>query len=224
VEQVWISDKFRDRFAAGEILASTLRKYKNNQDRDGITLIGIARGGIIVAAPIAEKLIANLDIIAARRLRSPHNSENAIGAIMHDGSVYLEKSILETQHDISREYIDMKKLDKKKEMEHRLSLYRPHARDYKIRGRTVILVDDGIATGATVIVAARWIRKQQPKRFIIAASVAPKQVVRRLENEADEIEIIRNPSNFKALEQFYHEFHAVSDDQIMKIIKQQLSS
>lgn len=218
--------KFKDRFAAGEILASTLSRYKNknNQDRDSITVIGIARGGIIVAAPIAEKLNANLDIIAPRKLRSPHNSENAIGAIMHDGSVYLDNSTLETQHDISREYIDMEKLNKKKEMEHRLSLYRPHTREYKIRDRTVILVDDGIATGATVIAAARWIRKQEPKRLIIAAPVAPKQVVKRLKNEADKIEIIRNPSNFKTIEQFYHEFEAVSDHQIMEIMKHHLSS
>ena len=216
--------KFKDRFAAGEILASILSRYKNNQDRNCVTIIGIARGGIVVAGAIAERLNADFDIIIPRKLRSPHNSENAIGAIMHDGSVYLVKSTLETQHDISGEYIDMEKLKKKKEMEHRLSLYRAHAREYKIRDRTIILVDDGIATGATMIVAARWIRKQEPKRLIIAAPVASKQVVKRLKNEADEIELIRNPSDFKAVEQFYHEFHAVSDDQIMEIVNRHLSS
>jgi putative phosphoribosyl transferase len=209
--------KFRDRFAAGEILASTLGRYKNIHG--GLTVIGIARGGIIVAAAIAEKLNADLDIIVPRKLRSPHNSENAIGAIIHDGSVYLDNSTLGTQSDISGEYIDMEKLDKKKEMQHKLNLYRPQAREYKIRGRTVILVDDGIATGATSIAAARWIRKQEPKQFIIAAPVAPKQVIERLKNEADKIEIIRSPSNFKAVEQFYQEFQSVSDDQIIEIMK-----
>jgi putative phosphoribosyl transferase len=209
--------KFKDRFAAGEILALLLRRYKN--DRDGVTIIGIARGGVIVAAAMAQKLNADLDIIVPRKLRSPHNSENAIGAIMHDGSVYLDKSTLETQHDISDEYVEMEKFEKKKEMEHRLSLYRPHSREYKIRDRTVILVDDGIATGATIIAAARWIRKQEPKRFIIAVPVAPKHVVKRLKNEADEIEVIRNPLDFKAVGQFYQEFHAVSDGQIMEIVK-----
>ena len=170
---------------------------------DGVTVIGIARGGVIVADAVAEKLNADFDIIVPRKLRSPHNSENAIGAIMHDGSVYLDNSTLETQHNISGEYIDMEKLKKKKEMEHRLSLYRPRRREYKIRDRTVILVDDGIATGATMIAAARWIRKQDPKRLIIAAPVVPKQILKRLKNEADEIELIRNPANFKAVEQFY---------------------
>ena len=154
--------KFKDRFAAGEILASMLGRYKN--DRDDVNVIAIARGGAVVADAIAEKLNADFDVIFPRKLRSPHSSENAIGAIMHDGSVYLDTATLQTQNDISNEYLYTEKLEQKKEMEHRLSMYRPYAREYKIRDRTVILVDDGIATGATIIAAARWIRKQEPKR------------------------------------------------------------
>jgi putative phosphoribosyl transferase len=215
--------KFKDRFAAGEILASVLDRYKN--DRDGVTIIGIARGGIVVADAIAEKLNADFDIIVPRKLRSPYNSENAIGAIMHDGSLYLDRSTLETQNDdISNEYIDMEKLEQKKEMERRLSVYRPYVGEYKIRNRTVILIDDGIATGATMIAAARWIRKQEPKRLIIATPVAPKQVVERLKEEADHIEVVRNPSEFKAVEQFYQEFATVSDDQIVQIAKRRFLS
>jgi predicted phosphoribosyltransferase/dienelactone hydrolase len=214
--------KFKDRFAAGEILASVLGKYKN--DRDDVTVIGIARGGVVVADAIAEKLDADFDVIVPRKLRSPHSSENAIGAIMHDGSVYLDTSTLQTQNDISNEYIDMEKLEQKKEMEHRLSMYRPFAGEYKIRDRTVILVDDGIATGATMIAAARWIRKQEPKRLIIAAPVAPKQVVKLLKKEVDQIELVRKPSEFKAVEQFYQEFAAVSDDQIVQIAKRRFLS
>jgi putative phosphoribosyl transferase len=209
--------KFKDRFAAGEILASLLGRYKNH--RDSVTIIGIARGGVVVADAIAKKLNADFDIIVPRKLRSPHNSENAIGAIMQDGSVYLDTLTLEKQYDISGEYIAMEKLEQKKEMERRLSMYRPHAREYKIRDRTVILVDDGIATGATMIAAARWIRKQKPKRLIIAAPVASKRAVEHLKNEADQIEVIRNPSDFKAVEQFYQNFHAVSDDEIKKIVE-----
>jgi putative phosphoribosyl transferase len=214
--------KFRDRFAAGQILASKFSNYKD--DRRGVTVLGIARGGVVVADPIAEKLNADLDIIVSRKLRSPHNSENAIGAIMHDGSVYLGTSSLKTQHDISDEYIAMEKLEQKREIERRLRVYRPNNREYKIKDRIVILVDDGIATGASVIAAARWIRKHKPKRLIIAAPVAPKQVVKSLKNEADEIEVIRNPSNFKAVEQFYQHFDAISDDRIVQIAKRRLVS
>jgi putative phosphoribosyl transferase len=209
--------KYKDRFAAGEILASLLGRYKN--DRDKITVLGIARGGIVVADAIAEKLDADFDIIVSRKLRSPHNSESAIGAIMHDDSLYLDTSTLQIQNDISNEYIDMEKLEQKKEMERRLSMYRPYSREYKIKNRTVILVDDGIATGATVIAAARWIRKHAPKQLIIAAPVAPKEVVKSLKNEADQIEVIRKPSDFKTVEQFYQHFDVVSDDLILQIAK-----
>jgi len=217
VEQGGFQIKFRDRFAAGEILASLLRKYKSAPDR--VTIIGIARGGIIVADVIAEKLDADFDIISPRKLRSPHNSEIAIGAIMHDGSVYLDASFLKTRHDVSDEYINFEKSDQKKEIERRLSAYRPHLGEYKITDRIVILVDDGIATGSTMIAAARWIRKQKPKRLTIAAPVASKQAVERIKNEVDEIEVIMNPSDFKAVEQFYQEFHAVSDDEIKEIVE-----
>jgi predicted phosphoribosyltransferase/dienelactone hydrolase len=215
--------KFKDRFAAGEILSSILGKYKN--DRDSVTVIGIARGGVIVADPIAEKLNADFDIIVPRKLRSPHNSENAIGAIMHDGSLYLDRSTLQTQdHKISNEYIEMEKSEQKKEMEHRLSIYRPYSREYKITDRTVILVDDGIATGATMIAAAKWIRKQEPKQLIIAAPIAPKRALELLKNEVDHVEIIRKPSGLKAVEQFYQEFASVSDDQILQVAKRRFVS
>jgi putative phosphoribosyl transferase len=214
--------KFRDRIAAGEILASLLGKYKN--DRDDLTVIGIARGGVVVADAIVEKLNADFDIIVTRKLRSPHNSENAIGALMHDGTVFPDTSILKSDHDISDEYIAMEKLEQKKEIERRLRAYRPKDREYKITDRMVILVDDGIATGATVIAAARWIEKHKPKRLIIASPVAPKQVVKSLKNEADKIEIIRHPSNFEAVEQYYQHFDAISDDQIVQIAKRRFVS
>jgi putative phosphoribosyl transferase len=209
--------KFKDRFAAGEILASTLGKYKN--DRNGVTVIGIARGGVVVADPIAEKLDADFDVVVPTKLRSPHNSENAFGSIMQDGSVYLDISTLQTQNDISNEYIDMEKLEQKKEMERRLTMYRPYTVEYKIRDRAVILVDDGIASGATMIAAVRWIRKQEPKQLIIAAPVAPKEVIERLKSEADKIEVLRHPLEFKAVEQYYQQFAAVSDDQIVQIAR-----
>jgi putative phosphoribosyl transferase len=214
--------KFKDRAAAGEILASMLGRYKNN--RNDVLVIGIARGGIVVADIIAEKLHAEFDIIVPKKLRSPYNSENAIGAIMQDNAIYLETSTLEMQKDISDEYIDMERSEQRKEMERRLSLYRPCSRVYKIKDRTVILVDDGIATGATMIIAARWVRRQLPNRVIIAAPVASKEAVKRLKNEAEQIEIIRDPSDFKAVEQFYQHFATVSDDQLVQIAKRRFLS
>jgi putative phosphoribosyl transferase len=215
--------KFKDRYAAGEMLASLLSRYKS--DRESVTVIGIARGGVIVADAIAEELGADFDIITPRKLRSPHDSENAIGAIMHNGSVYLDPSTLKIQRDISNEYIDMEKMRQKEEMERRLDLYRPCSIEYKIQhDRIVILVDDGIATGSTMIAAARWMKKHNPKRLVIAAPVAPKQVVKNLKNEADRIEVIQRPSNFKAVAQFYQRFDEISDNQIVQIVKRRTIS
>jgi putative phosphoribosyl transferase len=209
--------RFRDRAAAGEILASMLGRYRS--DRGDILVIGIARGGIVLADVIAEKLYADFDIIVPKKLRSPNDSENAVGAIMQDNEVYLDISALQIQNEIKKEYINQEILEQRKEMERRLSLYRPYSREYKIKDRSVILVDDGIATGATMIVAARWVRRQLPKRIIIAAPVASKEAVKRLKKEAEQIELIRKPSDFKAVEQFYQHFYAVSDNRIIEIAK-----
>jgi predicted phosphoribosyltransferase len=144
---------------------------------------------------------------------------------MHDGSVYLDNSALQTgNYTISNEYIEMEKSEQKKEMERRLGIYRPYSREYKITDRRVILVDDGIATGATIIAAAKWVRKQKPKQLIIAAPVAPKRAIDPLINEVDKVEIIRKPSNLKTVEQFYEEFASVSDDQILQVARRRFGS
>jgi len=214
--------KFNDRYAAGELLTSLLGNYKNYSHN--VTVLGIARGGIVVADAIAKKLDADFDIIISRKLRSPHNLEYAIGAMMHDGSVYLDGLISGATNNVTDQYIAMEELEQKKEIERRMRLYRPNDMEYKIKRRIVILVDDGIATGATMIAAARWVRKQSPKRLIIAVPIAPKKVIKTLRDEADKIEVIRSPSYFKAVEQFYQHFDAVSDDQIAQISKRHINS
>ena len=214
--------KFKDRYASGELLASLLSNYKNYSRN--IIVLGIARGGIVVADALAKKLDADFDIIVSRKLRSPYNLERAIGAMMHDGSVYLDSLIPEATNNVSEQYISMEKLEQKNEIERRLRVYRPSDMEYKIKSRIAILVDDGIATGATMIVAARWVRKQSPKRLIIAAPIAPKKVIKTLRNEADQIAVIRNPSHFDAVEQFYQHFDAISDDQIVQIAKRHINS
>jgi predicted phosphoribosyltransferase/pimeloyl-ACP methyl ester carboxylesterase len=205
--------RFKDRTAAGNILASSLGKYKNNNASD-IVVIGIPRGGIVVAKAIAEKFDADFDIVVPRKLRAPDNSENAIGAIMQDDSVYIR----EHPREVSKEYLEQEKLEQKKEIERRLALYRPRSQKYEIRDKVVILVDDGAATGATIIAAARWIRNQKPKRLIIAVPVASYQAKQLLKKEADDLEIIRCPSDFKTVESFYQDYSPVGDQQVIEIL------
>ena len=152
-------------------------------------VLGIPRGGIIVADIVAEKLNADsFDIVIPRKFRAPDNKENSIGAISQDGSVvYLDEFIVESLK-VPADYIEQEKQEQLREVERRTALYRPHKqKGYEIReGKTIVLlIDDGIATGATVIAAARWLKKQyQPAKLIIAAPVASKQAVELLKKEA----------------------------------------
>ena len=100
-----------------------------------------------------------------------------------------------------------------------MGLYRPEPRGYDIKGKTVILVDDGAATGATIISAARWIRKQEPGKLIVALPIASKQAVKSLKNEVDDVKVLRVPSDFKTVGQFYHDFDDVTHDQVIEIMK-----
>ena len=219
-----IQIKFKDRVAAGEMLAALLGKYKK-EEKDAAatptTVIGIPRGGLVVADTVAKKLsIRDFDIVISRKLTAPNNPENAIGAIMQDGSVYLENTLVESMN-VSNQYLEMEKSEQKKEIDRRMGLYRPERdKEYNIKGRTVILIDDGAATGATIIAATAWIKKQNPKRLIIALPVAPSQVKMTLKQQADELEIIYAPSNFASVEQFYQDFDVVSDQEIIKLLEQ----
>jgi predicted phosphoribosyltransferase len=185
-------------------------------------VLGIPRGGVIVADIVAKKLNADFDIVIPRKLTAPDNKENAIGAVMEDGSLYLDDFLVNSLK-ISQEYIEKEKQEQLQEIERRKALFRPPSCDYDIKDRSVVLVDDGIATGATVIAAARWIRKQQPKQLIIAAPVAQPQAADLLKNErevaADAVEIISTPSNFGSVNQFYQNFDQVTDERVIEILK-----
>ena len=166
------------------------------------------------------------DIIIPKKLCAPHSEELAIGAVMEDGTTYLN-DILVKELEVSQEYIEKEKVDQILEIKRRSLLYR--RKDYTARevyniinGKTVILADDGAATGATVIAAARWIKKTNNlrSRLIIAVPVAPKETLNLLKKEADSIEVITSPStsNFKSVEQYYQSFEPVTDQQVIQIM------
>ncbi|HEX6281154.1 MAG TPA: phosphoribosyltransferase family protein, partial [Nitrososphaera sp.] len=192
-------------------------KAKKNRQQQ-ILILGIPRGGIVVADVVAQKLKADFDIVIPRKLRAPDNKENSIGAIMPDGSVYLDALKLRWLK-VSPEYIEKEKAEQSHEIDRRAALYRPDNQEYNIRDRTVILVDDGVASGATLIPPARWIKKQQPKQLIIAAPVASEQAAESLKKEADQLKFIITPSNFIAINQFYRNFESVADEQVIDILK-----
>jgi putative phosphoribosyl transferase len=187
--------KFKNRAYAANILAAALQDFLGNEK--GTAVLGIPRGGVIVADIVATKLKAsNFDIVIPRKLKIPHNEEAAFGAIMGDGTVYVNDRIVKDL-DISEEYIEREKDFQIEEIKRRSALYRSKEMQQSLDEKvaTIILVDDGAASGATVIAAARSIRKNfNAKRLIIGLPVAPKETVELLRREADHIEVVTTPS------------------------------
>jgi putative phosphoribosyl transferase len=229
--------QLKDRISAGKVLAMELKtaaiKRKKGAEQNDLLVLAIPRGGVIVGDVVAEKLNADyFDIVIPRKLRAPDNKENAIGAISQDGSVlYLDEFTVRSLK-VPTEYIEKEKAEQLEEIKRRTALYRPAAtvsapssnesekeqeNDHPITpGKTtVLLIDDGIATGATVIAAARWLRaKYRPAQLIIAAPVASKEAVELIKKEsiADIVETVTTPSNFVSVSQFYKDFDQVTDD------------
>jgi putative phosphoribosyl transferase len=224
--------KFKDRTWAANVLAESLKDIikKETRNKNELVVLGIPRGGVIIASVIATKLDASLDIIIPRKLRAPHNEEVAIGSIMEEGIAYLSTDLVKTL-DISSEYIEKEKAEQIEEIRRRAALYRRRQQQQQANLQSksssqsiVIIADDGAATGATIIIAARWIRKNHnPKKLIIAVPVVPKQVVKLLKNEADYVETITTPStsSFKSVSQYYQDFTEVTDQQVIDILSKE---
>lgn len=185
--------------------------------------LGIPRGGVIVGNMVAKKLSSEFDIIISRKLRAPHTEEVAIGAVMEDGYVYLNREIVR-ELSISQDYIEKEKSIQINEIKRRTAIYRNRTDTITTRIRdknNIVLVDDGVATGATVIVTARWIKTINPNCLIIAVPIAPKDSINLLRKEANHIEVITSPSssNFKSVGQYYRDFKPVTDEQVINIMK-----
>jgi predicted phosphoribosyltransferase len=200
------------------------------KDRKFIIIGGLIVAGSIIAYIFLSFAISKLQLkfkdraAAAAILGSPDSKENAIGAIAEDGTTYLNQSLINSLQ-IPSAYIKKEKSDQLKEIKRNIVMYRDKAtrrRRLNLKGRTVILVDDGIATGATIIAAIRWTKKQGPKHLIVAVPVAPKQTVKLLKKEAiDIIEVVTSPSssNFISVGQFYQNFQPITDEQVIDIIR-----
>jgi putative phosphoribosyl transferase len=205
--------KFRDRADAGSLLADRLAKAGYGQ----AIVLGIPRGGIILADIVANKLGADFDIVIPRKMGAPENEELAIGAVTEDGTSYINRYIVDALR-IPPDYIENEKARQAAEIKRRAAAYRRPG-SYRIAGKNAILVDDGIATGATVIASARWARKQNPSSLTVAVPVAPPQSVEVLEQEADSVVVLHTPRDFASVGQFYEEFRPVSDEEVMQITR-----
>jgi predicted phosphoribosyltransferase len=219
--------KFKDRVAAADILGEYLKdRIRHKEEQKAAVVLGIPRAGIITADIIAKKLSTNFfDIVIPRKLTHPDNKELAIGAIMKDGTSYINEQLI-NDFQIPSEYLEQEKLEQIQEIKRRTGIYcKEPRRDFSsfLKDKTVILVDDGAATGATIIAAVRWIMQldRKPKRLIIAIPVAPKYTVNLLKKQCNaEVEVVISPSSstFHSVEQYHQNFQPITDDQVIRIM------
>src|SRR3989338_1752526 len=208
------SGRFDDRAQAGQELARALRKIAANE----AVVLGIPRGGVIVAQYLAGELGTPLDIILARKIGAPANPEFAIGAVSEDGHVFLNQEYAR-QAGADEAYSEQEKQRQMAEIKRRAALFRKIQPKIPLKDRTVIVTDDGGATGGTFEAALWSARCEKPRKLIAAIPVGPEDTLRRLARQADELICLRMPEIFYALSQFYVHFEQVDDERVLEILR-----
>ncbi len=208
------NELFRDRREAGTLLAKELAEYRG---KDAIVL-GIPRGGIIVARELARELRANLDIVLARKLRTPGAEELAMGSVSEEGRVFLNDEVI-WGFGIDKASVQQEKAAQMTEMTRRRDLVRNILLKVPLKGKIVIITDDGVATGATMQAAFWSVRQEGPAKLIGAVPVGSAETIRKLAGNVDEMVCLRAPPSFSAVGQFYRYFNQVEDDEVLKILR-----
>jgi predicted phosphoribosyltransferase len=207
-------ERFRDRREAGRVLASHLMHYSG---RDGLIILALPRGGVPVAYEVAQALAAPLDVFLVRKLGVPGHEELAMGAIASGGTRVLNDSVVRGL-DIPQRAIDRVARDEQAELERREREYRGERPPPQVAGRTVILVDDGLATGASMRAAAAALRRLGPGRIVIAVPAAAPETCEDFRREVDEIVCALTPDPFYAVGVWYEDFSATSDEEVRDLL------
>lgn len=212
---------FRDRTDAAKQLAERLYWLKNEiqENKSSVVIVAVPRGGVVIGNIIASQLGAKLDLVVSRKIGAPFNPELAIGAVMPDGSYFLND--VAEMMNVSQDYIESQIEKEVKEIDRRLIEFRGEREYYnELEDKIVVLVDDGIATGATILASAKWIKdKHNCKQLIIAVPLAPREILEDLNRAADKVMVLYTPEPFGAVGRFYHDFNQVSDDEVKEMMK-----
>jgi putative phosphoribosyl transferase len=205
---------FRDRREAGAALAEKLVKYA---DRKDVLVIALPRGGVATGLEIAKRLNCPLDVLIVRKIGYPGQPELAIGAVAETGAVVLNEEII-SMGQVSKDYIDRESEEKKKEIERRKELYRGGADIPDMKGKTVIVVDDGVATGATMKSAISAVKAEGPGRTVVALPVASVEARESIGAMVDEMLCLQAPPDFMAVGAYYEDFRQVTDDEVVEML------
>jgi predicted phosphoribosyltransferase len=205
---------FQDRFEAGRILASRLSQFAQRND---VIVLGLPRGGIPVAFEVAKALNSPLDVFVVRKLGVPGREELAMGAIASSGIRVVNRAVVDAL-GIKNDEIEEAATEQRAELERREREYRSGRPMLDVHNRTVILIDDGLATGSSMRVAVMALRKREPGRIVIAVPVAAPSTCEELESEADQVVCAVTPEPFLAVGQWYRDFRQTSDDEVHKLL------
>jgi putative phosphoribosyl transferase len=205
---------FRDRRDAGRVLAEELASYRG---KDNLVVLGLARGGVPVGWEVASVLHAPLDVFLVRKLGVPQWEELAMGAIATGGGVVVNDNLVRNL-GISDEQLQAAIDRETEELNRRESAYRGGRGPVDIAGNTVILVDDGIATGASMLAAVRAVRAANPAKVVVAVPVGPESACQQLAEEADDVVCATMPPGFEAVGQVFEDFHQVTDDEVRELL------
>ncbi|MEZ4969955.1 MAG: phosphoribosyltransferase family protein [Flavobacteriaceae bacterium] len=213
----WLTTKnlyemFKDRIDAGLQLAKKLNAYKN---KENVVVLAIPRGGLPLGAIVAKSLNAKLDVALSKKIGHPFNKEFAIGAVSPNNI------ILDDNMEVSITYIEKEKKRLQEKLKIKQAQYSKNRSPIALKDKTVIIIDDGIATGNTIRVTAQLVYDQKPKKIVIAIPVAPKSTVEKLKSAPyiEEVVCLEIPFNFQAVGQFYMDFDQVSDEKAIKILE-----
>jgi predicted phosphoribosyltransferase len=211
---------FRDRQAAGRELSAELERYRA---REGVVVLALPRGGVLVAAEIARALALPLDVMLVRKLGVPGHEELAMGAIASGGARVMNDDVVSALH-ITREAVDRVARSEELELARRERAYRGERPPLDVRGREVILVDDGVATGATMRAGVAALRTLGPARVVVAVPTASREASALLRREADELCCLVEPPDFYAVGNWYEEFPQNTDDEVRALLEAHAAS
>jgi putative phosphoribosyl transferase len=206
---------FHDRTQVGKLLAEEIRKLKIVSP----IVLAIPRGGLPVAREIALALKAPLDLVITRKIGAPGEPEFAIGAVTQDGEVIVDREVVKSL-GISEAYLKQESARKVHEIKERMQKYRGERPYPNLAGKTVIIVDDGVATGNTVLAAIESVKKKKPAGIILAIGVAPPETATKLSKVVDRVICLDTPEPFYAIGEFYENFEQVEDEEAKKILSE----
>lgn len=206
---------FADRREAGRLLGQRLLSLHNAHP----VVLALPRGGVAIGVEVARALAAPLDLVLVRKIGAPGHEELAVGAVANGGNPeVVTEGDLHRHPDVSPQYLETAKTAALQEIERRRHVYLDDRAPLNLTDRTAIVVDDGIATGATMLAALRATRRRKPARLVLAIPVAPHQIVERLRQEADQTVCLDTPADFFAVGQFYRQFPQLSDAEVITLL------